>query len=244
MSGRSARGLAFIGKLGILVGLNSHIFIGVALAAQLGGAYFVADADIGPVGSCEVESWASFAGNSDRVFVSNPACVFDLGRPVELGPTYLRTRSGGEWGTTLAATAKIPLVPIDGVRPGIAVIGSVAYDAINNVVNGLNITVPVTFDITKQFRINLNGGVQYDPSLRQLFATPGAGFSWSFAKTLSLNAELFAIIGPGQSNPRSQVGIRYTPIESVDFDLIYGRNLTGEHANWLTAGLNFRFGYK
>jgi hypothetical protein len=34
-------------------------------AAQLGGAYFVDDAEIGPVGSCEVESWASFAGNSD-----------------------------------------------------------------------------------------------------------------------------------------------------------------------------------
>jgi hypothetical protein len=228
----------------LLLACGVPAFLLDARAAQLGGAYFVDDAEIGPVGSCEVESWASFAGNSDRIFVSNPACVFNLGRPVELGATYLRTRSDGVWGTTLAATAKTVLTPIDGMRPGVGVTGAVTYDAINNAVNGLIVTVPVTFEPSKQLRINVNGGLMYDPSRQQLFATPGAGFSWSFVKTLSLNAELFAIIGPGQTNPRSQVGLRYTPIDSIDFDVIYGRNLTGERANWITAGLNFRLGYK
>lgn len=224
--------------------LGSHVFLGDAHAAQLGGAYFVDDAEIGPSGSCEIESWASFAGNSDRILVSNPACVFNLGRPVELGATYLRTRSDGVWGTTLAATAKTILVPIDGSRPGIGVTGAVTYDAINAVVNGLIVTVPVTIELSKQFRVNVNGGLQYDPSRQQLFATPGAGFSWNFVKSLSLNAEVFAIIGPAQANPRSQIGIRYTPIENIDFDVIYGRNLSGEQAHWLTAGLNVRFGGK
>src|ERR1043166_1443463 len=81
----------------LLLACGVPVFLLDARAAQLGGAYFVDDAEIGPVGSCEVESWASFAGNSDRIFVTNPACVFNLGHPVELGATYLRTRSDGVW---------------------------------------------------------------------------------------------------------------------------------------------------
>ena len=42
-------------------------------------------------------------------------------------------------------------------------------------------------------------------------------------------------------DPRFQAGIRITPIETVDLDLIYGRNITGENANWVTVGLNVRF---
>ena len=36
-----------------------------AFAARLGGAYYVDDAEIGKVGSCETESWGSFAANAD-----------------------------------------------------------------------------------------------------------------------------------------------------------------------------------
>jgi hypothetical protein len=41
--------------------------------------------------------------------------------------------------------------------------------------------------------------------------------------------------------PRAQVGLRWTPAESVDFDVIYGRNIAGENAHWFTLGVNFRF---
>jgi len=51
-----------------------------AFAARLGGAYYVDDAEIGKVGSCEIESWSSFAANGDRISVFSPACVFNLGR--------------------------------------------------------------------------------------------------------------------------------------------------------------------
>jgi hypothetical protein len=56
-----------------------------AFAARLGGAYYVDDAEIGKPGSCEIESWSSFAANGDRIAVFSPACVLNLGRPVELG---------------------------------------------------------------------------------------------------------------------------------------------------------------
>jgi hypothetical protein len=55
-----------------------------------------------------------------------------------------------------------------------------------------------------------------------------------------LLGEVFAILGPEQSNPRMQLGLRYNPVKSVDLDLIYGRNIAGERSNWITIGLNFR----
>ena len=42
--------------------------------------------------------------------------------------------------------------------------------------------------------------------------------------------------------PLLQIGLRYNPVKSVDLDLIYGRNITGEHSNWITLGLSFRTG--
>jgi hypothetical protein len=53
---------------------------------------------------------------------------------------------------------------------------------------------------------------------------------------------VFALVGPGQTNPRFQSGIRYSPTKDVDCDLIYGRNLLGEGANWITVGLTVRIG--
>jgi hypothetical protein len=49
-------------------------------------------------------------------------------------------------------------------------------------------------------------------------------------------------MGPGQSNPRFQSGIRYRPTNDIDCDLIYGRNLTGVGANWITLALTVRIG--
>ena len=41
---------------------------------------------------------------------------------------------------------------------------------------------------------------------------------------------------------RAQVGLRYTPVEAVDLDLIWGRNITGVRADWITVGLTLRSG--
>lgn len=213
-------------------------------AANLGGAYFVDDAEIGSVGSCEIEHWASFAANSDHVLVSNPACVFNLGRPIEFGMTYLRTRSDGDPGSTVAASAKTVFVATGGQGWGVGASGSVTYDLANNALNGVIINVPVTYDVSKELRFNVNAGFMYDPSREQAFMTTGAGVAWNFVKPLNFLAEVFAVIGPGEANPRYQVGLRYNPVKSVDIDLIYGRNITGEHSNWVTFGFNFRTGEK
>jgi hypothetical protein len=66
-----------------------------ALAARLGGAYYVDDAEIGKLGSCEFESWSSFAANGDRIAVFSPACVVNFGTPIELGTNIVNLRSDG-----------------------------------------------------------------------------------------------------------------------------------------------------
>jgi hypothetical protein len=72
----------------------------VAFAARLGGAYYVDDAEIGKPGSCEFESWSSFAANGDRIAVFSPACVVNFGAPIELGTNIVNLRSDGQ-GTRL-----------------------------------------------------------------------------------------------------------------------------------------------
>jgi hypothetical protein len=211
-----------------------------ARAAKLGGAYFVDDSEIGKLGSCEFESWGSFATNTDRISVFSPACVFNVGRPVELGASYIKIRSNGAWEQTLALTAKRELIPSTGSSMGLALAGAVLYDLDNHAVNGFIVNVPFTWDVSQQVRFNVNLGAIYDADRRELLPTIGAGISWNFVKQWSWISEVFAIIGPEQTNPRFQSGIRYNPTKDIDFDLIYGRNLTGEGANWMTLALTVR----
>jgi hypothetical protein len=215
-----------------------------ALGARLGGAYYVDDAEIGKVGSCEIESWSSFAANGDRIAVFSPACVFNLGPPVELGTNLLNLRSEGEGDSIATLTAKTVPIPIGQTGFGLAISGAVVYDPRDRTGSGLIVNVPVTFDFSKQLRFNVNFGAQYyvngDP--HGLFATAGAGVSWNFVPQWSVISEVFALMGPGQSNPRFQSGLRYSPTKDIDCDLIYGRNLTGEGANWVTVALTVRIG--
>lgn len=210
-----------------------------ALGARLGGAYYVDDAEIGKVGSCEIESWSSFAANGDRIAVFSPACVFNLGPPVELGTNLLNLRSDNEEDYLATLTAKTVPIPIGSTGFGLAISGAVVYDPLNRTGNGLIVNVPVTYDFSKQLRVNVNFGAQYyfNGAPHGLFATAGAGVSWNFVPEWSVISEVFALIGPGQSNPRFQSGLRYSPTKDIDCDLIYGRNLTGEGANWITVAL-------
>jgi hypothetical protein len=219
-----------------------------AFAARLGGAYYVDDAEIGKTGSCEIESWYSFAFNRDHIAVFSPACVVNLGGPVELGTNLVDLRSKGDKDSLVTLTAKaVPIpIPSNHVGLGVAVAGAVVYDPLDRTGSGAILNIPVTYDFSKQLRFNVNFGFQFntgDP--RGLFATGGVGASWNFVPQFpqwSVIAEVFGLLGPGQSNPRYQSGIRYSPTKDIDWDVIYGRNLTGEGANWITLALTIRIG--
>jgi hypothetical protein len=219
-----------------------------------GGAYAVDDSEIGKPGECKVESWASFADNKDFVAATAPACVVSLGRPIEFGAQLQRSRSGGDWGTGLTLKAKTNVIPLEGNRFGLAISGSTGWDLVTGENTGGAINIPLTFEVSEQFKVNLNAGYLYESGDNLSWFTWGAGFEWNFVKPLTFIAEVYGQSGnlppvalgqPPAPNsirePRVQAGLRYTPVDNIDIDLIYGRNITGEDANWVTLGLNVRF---
>jgi hypothetical protein len=71
------------------------------------------------------------------------------------------------------------------------------------------------------------------------------GFDWKFTDVLQWTIEAFGQAGasdtPSVIRPRFQTGVRYRPNEIFSVDLIYGHNIMGESANWITIGTTIRF---
>jgi hypothetical protein len=111
--------------------------LGEAFAARLGGAYYVDDAEIGKPGSCEIETWSSFAASGDRIAVFSPACVVNPGRPVEVGTNLVDLRSDGQEDVLATLTAKTVPIPIGRSGFGLAVAGAIVYDPLNQTGSGL-----------------------------------------------------------------------------------------------------------
>jgi hypothetical protein len=227
-----------------------RIFLLLALVLLPEGAakaaFYVDDFEVDEVGSCSVESWTSFASNKDFMAVTSPSCVVQIGKsPVELSAEYQRSREGDQWKTQGAVTGKVTLVRMTkGI--GIGLSGELDWDLITGASNGGNINVPVSFDLGKNLRLNLNGGYLYDRQTLGHYGTWGAGLEWGFKPNLALIGEVFGQLGSrGETTttqqPRFQTGLRYSPRDNIDLTLIYGRNLNGENANWVTIGTNFSF---
>ncbi len=195
------------------------------------GAYAVDAADISEAGSCKIESWLSAASNTDFSAVANPSCVVNPFKPVELSMLTNRARSDGEWSTTIQPKAKTNIAPT-----GVGRLGYSFY------AGGL---VPATFRFNENMRLNLNGGWLWDRSVDRHYLAYGISFDWKFTKTLQWTIEAFGQAGrsdtPSVVQPRFQTGVRYRPNEIFSVDLIYGRNITGENANWITLGTTIRF---
>ena len=105
------------------------------------------------------------------------------------------------------------------------------------------INIPITYMVSETLKLNVNGGWFYDVVNVINYATYGADFEWIPVKDgpVTLLAEVFGLVGE-RTDPRSRIeGLRYTPMETVNLDLIYGRKIGGENANWITLGLNLRF---
>ena len=223
----------------ILAGLPT----GQARAAN--GAYAVDAADIGEAGSCKIESWLSAASNTDFSAVANPSCVVDPFKPVELSMNMNRARSDGEWSSTFSPKAKMNIAPTGVGRLGYSIYAGGSFDALT----GENLTafavVPATFRLSENTRLNFNGGWLWDRGVDRHYFTYGLGFDWKFTQTLQWTIEAFGQAGasdtPSVVQPRFQTGVRYRPNEIFSVDLIYGRNITGENANWITLGTTIRF---
>jgi hypothetical protein len=214
-------------------------------ARAANGAFAVDAADISEVGSCKLESWISTATNTDFSLVANPSCVVDIGKPVELSVLSTRFRSDGEWGNSFQPKAKTNLVPTGIGKFGFSIYAGGSFDALT----GENLTafavVPATYRLSETMRINLNGGWLWDRTVDRHYLLYGIGWDWKFTNVLQLTLEAFGQAGqadvPSVTRPRFQAGVRYRPNEIFSVDLIYGRNIMGENANWITLGTTIRF---
>jgi hypothetical protein len=229
---------------GILCAASFALAAGQAQAA--GGAYGTDTADVGEVGNCKVESWASFASNQDFLGALNPSCVVDLTRPVELSTQILRARMDGDWNTFVAPKFKTNLIPTAIGQWGVAVAGGAIYDGVANDLAGFFGYVPATLRLSNVVRINVNAGWAWDRLADRHVATYAAGVDWRTPDNVwTLTAEVFGIVGQADTDsakqPRFQVGMRWRPVDRFSMDVIYGRNILGENANWITLGTSIRF---
>lgn len=237
--------MGFEGRTRIAVIFAAFAWLAPQAAHAANGAYAVDAADISEVGSCKVESWMSAASNTDFSAVANPSCVVNPFMPVELSLNTNRARSDGEWSTTLSPKAKTNFIPTGIGRWGLSAYAGGSFDAATGENLSVFAVIPATYRLSETMRVNLNGGWLWDRTVDRHYLIYGIGFDWKFTETLQWTIEAFGQAGasdtPSVVHPRFQTGVRYRPNDIFSVDVIYGRNITGENANWITLGTTIRF---
>ena len=218
-------------------------------AYAAGAAYQVDTAEVSEPGACKVESWISSASNSDLIKATSPACVVNVGRPFELSAQFNRSRADDEWSAGVSPKIKTNILPSAVGRWGLAISTNAAVDLQTGENTAWFVTVPATLPLSNVLRINLNAGYQRDRVAARDYFTYGAGFDLRTPDNVwTLTGEVFGQAGAIAEDdsrfiirPRWQTGLRWRPVDAFNVDLIYGRNLTGENANWITLATVFRF---
>jgi hypothetical protein len=139
----------------------------------------------------------------------------------------------------LGLQGKFILLPFD--ARGLAI--AMAIGTLADADRGESLTfvnVPFTIKIGDDFRLNVNTGWSFNSISDTNHFTWGVGLEWDLQKSWTLVAEIF-----GQTTirtePRMQLGVRHSPTKDIDIDIVYGHNIAGENANWITAALTVRF---
>jgi hypothetical protein len=225
--------------------LVAALLVASGHAEAANGAYAVDAADISDLGSCKIESWLSTATNSDFSAVANPSCVVEIVRPVELSVMTNRSRSDGDWSTSIAPKAKINFIPTGIGTFGVSALGGGAFDALTGQNTSMFGEIPATYRLSEIMRINLNAGWLWDRTVDRHYLTYGVGFDWKLTDLFQYTIEMYGQAGASEIRsvvqPKFQTGIRYRPNEIFSIDVIYGHNITGENANWITVGTTVRF---
>ena len=233
------------GVLAALSAFSAMIFIS-SDARAAGAAYVVDTAEVSTTGSCKVESWVSSASNHDFFAAVAPTCVMDFFRPIEVNVQLNRSRSDEEWTTGATPKLKTNLVPSGIGTWGLAVAAGTSFDLITRENTGSFAYVPATLRLSENARINLNGGWQWDRIADRHYLLYGLGFDLKTSDNVwTLTGEVFGLAGVADLSsviqPRFQAGLRFRPVDRVNVDVLYGRNITGENANWITLATTVRF---
>src|SRR5262245_33779001 len=129
-----------------------------------GAAYQVDTVEISEAGACKVESWASFAGNKDRVVAVSPACSVPFVRPLELSVqgNYSWSAADSESSTTLTPKIKINLSDSAIGVPGFAISATTTHDLAANENTAVAVNALSTLRLSDVVRVNFNAGWLWD----------------------------------------------------------------------------------
>jgi hypothetical protein len=215
-----------------------------ALAA--GTAFAVDTSEVSETGSCKVESWYSGASNQDAIATVNPSCVVDMfGRAIEFGAQFARQRADEDWATSITPKVRTKLIPTSIGSFGLAIGGGASFDAATGETTSVFAYAPATLRLSETMRININAGWLLDNTVDRNYLTYGIGYDWKLTNVITLTLEAFGQAGHSEfspvTEPRFQAGLRYRPVDQFSIDLIYGRNINGEDANWITLATTIRF---
>ena len=81
----------------------------------------------------------------------------------------------------------------------LAVSGGSSFDVLTGQYTGSFVNIPVTYQFSDAFKVNVNGGWIYERGNNQHLLTYGAGLEWIPVKPFTILAEVFGVAGaPGR----------------------------------------------
>ncbi|KAB0515632.1 hypothetical protein [Pseudomonas extremorientalis] len=230
----------------IFIGLTLGILLTIALLSKAnaaGGSYVVDDGAINAPGECNVDAWytANRHDGTTHTETLSPACTFAALPSVQWGAALSRATSTDKGETQVNPQLKAQVWSREDLGLELA-LSAGAHFALGRQhgFDGADFNIPLTWQPLAPLRLNLNAGWShaYNDGDQQHRLTWGTGFEYQVAPLLTLIAERYGQEGGDQAwqaGPRLHLG------EFVDVDLVVGRSLIGDRAQWLTTGATLRF---
>lgn len=155
---------------------------------------------------------------------------------VEFGAGISHGWQDDERQTLIGPSLKVALRPVSkGVGLGVGL--SAAVDPSTGKADSAWVLIPATVDLTKHVRTNLNLGYVWSRDGDRHALLAGVQFEARVRDKLSLMAEGFVRDG---HPPGFQTGIRWTPRQWIDVDLLGGHRIDDSSTSTITVGLTLR----
>lgn len=203
-------------------------------AHAAGGAHLLDDSEVGQLGQCQLESWGTRLSGDRWTAVAAPACTLAAPTPLELSAFMARSDAPGS--TSIGAGIKVALAsPVSGI--GLAVSGGLGWGGDGMRLESGNVILPISSDVSPGVRISANLGWEWSRSGDRHSGLAGAQVEARVARRWSLMSE--AVVRDS-GRTAFQGGVRWTPADWVDVDLLAGRFVDGSSPRALSIGVTLR----
>jgi hypothetical protein len=222
------------------------VFAGTLLlplqAAFAAGPYVVDDADIVEPNKIQIESWYNHSstnentGTIDAAYQLLPHAEFTLLNAYDV-------QSGGNSDLISPQVKYKWRDGDDGKEVASSAVFGFNYSATHNGFSNMFAYIPSTLTLNDIVDINADLGWQYDNDTSRHSLTWGIGTELHASESFSFVGEVFnqQMFGQHETRPGLQCGPRYNMLENLQLDLVYGHDITGVTANWITAGFTAVF---